>query len=102
MEAHQFDEFVRSLSRSRRAFLGLGVTLGISPLLADAKRHKKKKKKKKKCLDFADGECQSFGDLCNPYGSPCCNCVPCVPQALDMDDSVIYRCIKTSPDGSDD
>lgn len=105
MEGRRFDSIVRSLVQSRRSFLGLGLgaTIGIAPLLADAKKHKhKKKKKKKKCLDFEDGECQPFGEFCNPFGSPCCNCVPCIPRGHDDDESVIYRCETLGPDDPDD
>lgn len=107
MEGRQFDSFARSLVQSRRSFLGLGlgVTIGIAPLLGDAKKHrhkKKTKKKKKKCLDFADGECQGFGELCNPFGSPCCNCVSCIAQSFDIDEPVIYKCIPPPVDDSGD
>jgi hypothetical protein len=48
MDDRQFDDLVRTLSRSRRSVLGLGAALGVAPLVAEAR---KKKKKVKLCLN---------------------------------------------------
>lgn len=89
---------------TRRRFgraAGLVLTL---PLLAgaaspaDAKHHHHKKKKKKKdpqgCLDPADGQCPDLGELCNEFGSPCCDCYECLIKDNEVDQGGfdVYRC----------
>lgn len=56
MESDRFDDFARTVAgtSTRRTLLGLAAVLGLSPLLALAKKRRKKKKKKckrgrKKC-----------------------------------------------------
>lgn len=89
---------------TRRRFGQAAGALIAAPVLAGAAlptAAKKHHKKKKKCLKIEDGQCQGIGNPCNPYGSPCCDCIKCrqteeeVPPTdeFDLPDTIlVYTC----------
>ncbi|MFN8665288.1 MAG: hypothetical protein U0075_25635 [Thermomicrobiales bacterium] len=88
MDDQRFDAFSRALAQSRRSLFAFslaaaGSALGISLAEAGKKKKKKHKKKKDDCLETA---CVDPDSVCNPGGSPCCDCYVC---SYDGEE---YRC----------
>ena len=101
MEPEIFDTLTRTLESTKTRRLAMSGLLG--PGLAAvvcrfttsdiAAKHKKKKKHKKKpnACAAAAGECIQEDNICNPFGSPCCDCLECLP-----DEDGLHHCEQTS------
>ena len=69
------------------ALAASGLDRGLQPASAGGKKGKKKKKKKKKKPDCDRPLCVDIGNVCNPSGSPCCECGVC-----RRNESEIFHC----------
>jgi hypothetical protein len=104
MDPEIFDTLTRALELAKTRRLALGGLLGaglaavVSRLTTSdiAAKHKKKHKKKSKACAARGSSggratsivpCIPEYNACNPYGSPCCECLECTPS------EDLYHCL---------